>query len=70
MSEAEYLDSRYCDYDDDLDGVVRSTVRTSRLRCSQCGQRIRIGEEAVFCLDEDGKMEEVFHPRCFRGEEG
>ena len=45
---------------------VESKVRTNRLHCSDCGRKIRKGEEAVFKLDdcEDKPMQGVYGPCC------
>ncbi len=43
---------------------VESKVRTSRLYCSECRNKINVGEKVIFGLNDDRKMEEVFCDNC------
>ena len=43
---------------------VESKVRTSRLYCSSCRNKIKVGEKVIFGLNDDRKMEEVFCDNC------
>ena len=42
---------------------VESTVRTNRLHCSDCGKKIKKGDDAVFLLY-GNKMKEVYGECC------
>lgn len=42
---------------------IESSVRTKKLYCSDCRNRLRVGESVIFQL-ENGKMENVFCDSC------
>lgn len=43
---------------------VESTVRTNRLHCSDCSNKIRIGDDAIFELSSGGRMINVYCKKC------
>lgn len=43
---------------------IESTVRTNRLWCSDCGDKINKGDNVIFHLSESRRMEEVFCESC------
>ena len=43
---------------------VESKVRTNKLYCSYCNDKIKIGEKVIFELNEEDEMENVYCNKC------
>lgn len=45
---------------------IESKVRTNKLYCSDCGDKIKKGDEVIFLLTDERQMEEVYCEVCSR----
>lgn len=43
---------------------IESKVRTNKLYCSDCGDRIKKGDNVIFLLTDEREMEDVYCKSC------
>lgn len=41
-----------------------SAVRTNKLFCTGCGKKLKVGEEAIFVLDDKARFMGAYHDGC------
>ena len=53
-----------------MNRYIESKTRTNKLYCSDCKTPIKKGENVIFKVNDNGKMEDVYCPECKKSYKG